>query len=106
MLAKPELRARGYVQATVGRATAGIAYVLFEDAWGYGLASEAVEAMLVHLRDAYAVHSAHASVDPRNHRSIRLLVRLGFALAQTRTGAAWLHGVVADEAEYTLQLSE
>ena len=100
VLTKPELRASGYVQATVSGSTASIAYVLFEHVWGRGFAREAAEAMLGELRDTYSVLSATATVDPRNRRSIRLLEQLGFTLAGTRRGAEWVHGILADEARF------
>lgn len=104
ILTKPDLGARGYVQATVCGESASIAYVLFEDAWGQGLAKEAVQVMLVHLRDAWSVRTARATVDPRNLRSVRLLERLHFALAQTRRGQAPLRGVLAHEVDYVLRM--
>jgi RimJ/RimL family protein N-acetyltransferase len=72
----------GYVQATVyptGRAA--IAYELSSSYWGRGLAREACEAMLSELVKVYGVHSAHAVFKRNNGRSLRLLERLGFALA-------------------------
>lgn len=104
LFSKPELRARGYVQATVHDTGASVAFVLFEDAWGQGFAREAVGLMLPHLRDAYGARTASATVDPRNRRSVRLLEALGFALAKMRTGAELVHGVLTDEAEYVLPI--
>ncbi len=61
-----------------------VGYILHPDAWGKGLAREAVGAALdlvfaVRLTDIVA-----ADVDPENTASIRLLERLGFV----RTGSA------------------
>ncbi len=72
----------GYVQATVyadGRAA--IAYVLGSAHWGRGLARRAVEAMIGELAARYQVHSLSAVLKRDNFRSMRLLERLGFALA-------------------------
>lgn len=69
----------GYVQATVrpgGRAA--IAYVLSSAYWGRGLASEAVRAMIAELVKSYEVHTLAAVFKQENHRSMRLLERLGF----------------------------
>jgi len=74
--------ALGYVQATVlpdGRAA--IAYELASRYWGRGLAREACEAMLAELAGSYGVREAHAVFKARNHRSLRLLQRLGFVPA-------------------------
>jgi RimJ/RimL family protein N-acetyltransferase len=72
----------GYVQATVhpdGRAA--IAYELASRFWGRGLARAAVEAMVPALVDDYGVRRLSAVFKRRNHRSQRLLQRLGFSAA-------------------------
>jgi ribosomal-protein-alanine N-acetyltransferase len=69
----------GYVQATVhedGRAA--IAYVLSSRHWGRGHASRAVRAMLDELVAHYGVRTFTAELKHENHRSMRLLERLGF----------------------------
>ena len=79
----------GYVQATVqadGRAL--VAYELASRHWGQGLGSEAVQAMLDELAGSGSVrrvqpvrpvHHALAIFKRANHRSLALLLRLGFA---------------------------
>jgi L-amino acid N-acyltransferase YncA len=96
----------GYVQATVpvGGREATIAYVLFVEAQGRGVAREAVGAMLEHLRAAYGVRSARATVDTRNARSMGLLEALGFTRVAVRVGAETMGEVLTDEAEYRLAL--
>jgi RimJ/RimL family protein N-acetyltransferase len=72
----------GYVQATVrpeGRAA--IAYTLSSAYWGRGLAYQAVSAMISELVEHYDVRSLSAVLKRDNSRSMRLLERLGFALA-------------------------
>lgn len=72
----------GYVQATVrsgGHAT--IAYELSSAYWGRGLARQAVEAMISELLLHYQVRQLFAAFKRGNHRSKRLLERLGFSLA-------------------------
>ena len=72
----------GYVQATVlPDRRAAIAYELSSPYWGRGLAREACEALLAELAGSYGVRQAHAVFKARNHRSLRLLQRLGFAPA-------------------------
>jgi RimJ/RimL family protein N-acetyltransferase len=78
----------GYVQATVhedGRAA--IAYVLASAWWGRGLASEAVTAMIGELAASHGARELTAVFKRDNHRSRRLLERLGFALASPRRHA-------------------
>ncbi len=72
----------GYVQATVhadGRAS--IAYELGSAHWGKGYASEAVTSMVAELVAHYGVRTLSAVLERRNHRSLRLLERLGFVPA-------------------------
>jgi RimJ/RimL family protein N-acetyltransferase len=93
----PASEAIGYVQATIHPdGTAGIAYVLSSRHWGRGLAREAVRAMLAELAGSYGVHTFTAVLKRENHRSMRLLERLGFAPAP----ADWMRElqVEADEA--------
>ena len=72
----------GYVQATVHSAhDAWIAYVLSPRHWGQGLAFQAIQAMIRHLSTAYGISHFFASVDCENLRSIALLERLGFSIA-------------------------
>lgn len=72
----------GYVQATVrADGNAFIAYELASAAWGRGLGSEAVAAMCHALTTQYGVHTLLAIFKRANHRSRRLLERLGFAAA-------------------------
>lgn len=86
----------GYVQATVypgGRAE--IAYVLSSGFWGRGLAGESVAAMISELVTHYGVRSLSAVLKRENHRSFRLLARLGFTLASAESLAE--HPVDPDE---------
>jgi GrpB-like predicted nucleotidyltransferase (UPF0157 family)/L-amino acid N-acyltransferase YncA len=77
----PDGTLAGYVQATVHADGHGaIAYELASAHWGRGLARRAVEAMMLELRDNYGVCFLQAVSKEANHRSRRLLVRLGFSL--------------------------
>lgn len=71
----------GYVQATIyaDRQTA-LAYELHSTYWGRGLARQAVSAVMDHLADHYTIDSFFAVLKKENHRSLRLLNRLGFTL--------------------------
>lgn len=69
----------GYVQASAR--TDGhchIAYVLGSRWWGRGLALQSAEAMIAELGSAYGVRTLWAVFKKNNHRSRRLLERLGF----------------------------
>jgi len=86
----------GYVQATIfADGHAMIAYELASSHWGLGLASEATGAMVAELRDRYDVRVVMAVFKKPNHRSRRLLERLGFMPAPQQKYA--LHHVEPDE---------
>ena len=72
----------GYVQATVrDDGSAAIAYETASAHWGRGLARRATETMLEELADHYGVTTIFAVAKQGNFRSLGLLARLGFALA-------------------------
>ncbi|KIW66885.1 hypothetical protein, variant [Phialophora macrospora] len=59
-----------------------IGFLLSRLYWGQGLAQEALHGVLSYLFGEKGMEEVTADVDPRNHRSIRLLEGVGFA----RTG--------------------
>jgi RimJ/RimL family protein N-acetyltransferase len=69
-----------------------VGYIIGREAWGKGLASEAMRAVIAR---AFAQGRArlHADVDPRNGRSIKLLKKLGFR----ETGSAKRTYQIGDE---------
>jgi len=72
-------RAAGYLQATLyAGARADIAYELASAFWGRGLAVRAVQAMIDELATHHGVRQMSAMLKRANHRSLRLLRRLGF----------------------------
>lgn len=58
---------------------AGLGYALARAAWGQGIAREAAAALLAFGFSTLDLHRISADIDPRNHRSERLLTALGFA---------------------------
>jgi RimJ/RimL family protein N-acetyltransferase len=72
----------GYVQATIARdGSASIAYELASKFWRQGIGSAAVNGMLDELAVTYGVRTFVATLKERNHRSLALLRKLGFARA-------------------------
>ena len=92
----------GYVQATVypdGRAA--IAYELASRYWSRGFATAAVLAMIPELARNHGVRRLTAVFKQANHRSQRLLERLGFAVAPSALPAE-----LAVEADERLMVKE
>jgi RimJ/RimL family protein N-acetyltransferase len=82
----------GFVQATIYPAlTADFAFAFAPDYWGRGVAYEACRTALPYLAGDRGVSALFATVDPRNARSARLLLRLGF---NEVTHADYPHGEV------------
>ena len=73
----------GFVQATVAGATAWIAFLVAAPHWSHGYAAEATSAMLGHLASDQHVSIFRATAEVANVRSIALLQRLGFSLANS-----------------------
>jgi RimJ/RimL family protein N-acetyltransferase len=80
-----------------------VGYILHPDAWGKGLAREAVGAAIDHVFVEGLTDIVTADVDPENTASIHLLERLGFV----RNGSAertWnIGGEWKDSVYYALQ---
>jgi RimJ/RimL family protein N-acetyltransferase len=91
----------GTLQATVlPDSHASIGYVLTPSAWGCGFAIEACRWLLGELRECFVLQEIRATVDVRNHRSVRILERLGFQLIGTEP--AEIRGVATTDFRYRL----
>lgn len=73
----------GWVQATISGDTATIGYDIFPDFWRQGYGKEACSELVRLLCAAKLINKVVAVVDTENVASIRLLERLGFAIAWT-----------------------
>jgi ribosomal-protein-alanine N-acetyltransferase len=58
-------------------------YEMADPRWGQGVVSEAAPAVIDHGFTAMSLHSIQAHTIADNHRSVRLLERLGFRLEGT-----------------------
>lgn len=74
--------------------------------WGRGYAGEAVRAMIDHAFGSLDLRRLEADVDPRNHRCIQLLDRLGFQREGLQRQRYLLNGEVQDAVMYGLLSSE
>lgn len=90
----------GFVQATiVSDNQSYIAYILGSNHWGKGYGSEAVLSMLDELTATYGVQRFVATYKKTNHRSHRLLERIGF-----HPGSAEDHAALDVESDESLMM--
>lgn len=71
-----------------------IGFILNRGVWGLGIAREALQGLIEFMRSEAVCDHLWADVDPRNHRSRRLLqacgfVRAGFARNTIKTHIGW-----------------
>jgi RimJ/RimL family protein N-acetyltransferase len=83
--------------------SADIAYSVFPKFWRLGLAKEACEAVLDHLRRLYGVSGVAAEIDTRNLASIGLIESLGFERIGFIESADSFKGSRSDEYRYELR---
>lgn len=67
----------GRVEATVVGRRAELAYVFGPASWGHGYATEAMWWLIGHLQTRFDIDELYAAIHPDNHRSRRLVERLG-----------------------------
>jgi [ribosomal protein S5]-alanine N-acetyltransferase len=85
---------------------AEIGYSLAAAAWGQGLATEALRALIGHGFGAIELNRIEADIDPRNASSARVLERLGF-VKEGRARQRWIvGGEVCDSDLYGLVREE
>ncbi len=79
---KASARVIGYVSLSrdltrVGREESEIGFRLARSAWGRGYATEAVQRMIEAAKSITSTQRVVAIVDPHNHRSVRLIEKIG-----------------------------
>ncbi|MBT8145559.1 MAG: GNAT family N-acetyltransferase [Gammaproteobacteria bacterium] len=73
-----------------GQRTPEIKYALKRQAWGQGLASEMVPAMLQYAHRVHDLNEVIATIDPDNLASQRVVMKAGMELTETRRDEAGL----------------
>lgn len=86
--------------------SANLGYVLAEQAWGQGYATEAAGAVLGWAFEEMNLNRVEAQADTRNDRSARVLEKLGFVREGTLREHVIVDGEVSDDWMYGLLLSE
>ena len=96
----------GTLQAGITRETkeASVAYMVVTQHQNKGLATEAVQMLISHLRTQYGVRCVKAWVDTRNTASIRLLEKAGMRRIQFIEKADHFKGQDSDEYVYQVDL--
>ena len=82
--------------------SASLGYVLTEESWGHGYATEAARAVLTWAYDALPLNRVQSEADTRNPASGRVLEKLGFVLEGTLREDCVVDGVVSDSWVYGL----
>lgn len=68
-----------------------VGFILNRKVWGQGVAREALQGLVTYMRSQGACDHLWADVDPRNHRSRKLLEACGFQLAGSATRTIETH---------------
>lgn len=91
----------GTLQATVfADGLLWVGYKIASIYWNMGIATRSVEWLVAELRNRHPGLPIHASVDTRNHASIRVLEKTGFVLL--RKEDAEIHGEASEDFIYQI----
>nr|PZN34201.1 MAG: hypothetical protein DIU67_05410 [Actinomycetota bacterium] len=88
------------VRLTWGGRSAEVGYTLDPPHWGNGYATEATEALVDWLFDDLGVHRVHATLDPANTASARVLERVGMLYEGRARESFWKGDEVSDDLLY------
>ncbi len=80
-----------------------VGYILHPDHWGQGYATEAMQALIVHLWASTTHPALTADIDPQNRASLRVLQKLGFVETGRSARTFCLGGVWTDSLYLALQ---
>ncbi|MGL5818671.1 MAG: GNAT family N-acetyltransferase [Phycicoccus sp.] len=86
--------------------SANLGYVLAEEAWGRGFATEAAGALLTWAFESMDLNRVEAQADTRNDASARVLEKFGFVLEGTLREHVIVDGEVSDDWTFGLLRSE
>jgi RimJ/RimL family protein N-acetyltransferase len=84
----------------------GLGYILDKTLWGKGYVSEAIDAALDHGFGTLNLHRIWLEIDPRNHASIRVAEKCGFAAEGVAREAFLLAGAYLDSVYYSMLREE
>jgi glyoxylase I family protein len=85
---------------------AGLGYILDKALWGKGYVSEAIGAALDHGFGTLGLHRIWLEIDPRNHGSIRVAQKCGFAAEGVARESFLLAGEYLDSVYYSMLRDE
>ncbi len=78
-----------------------LGFILHPDAWGQGIATEAVTRVIQHAFETRSIRRIHADIDPDNAASIALIKKLGFSYEGLLRETWQTHLGVRDSAIYS-----
>jgi RimJ/RimL family protein N-acetyltransferase len=81
---------------------AQVGYTIAPAHWSAGLATEAVRALVAYAIPAFGLHRIHATVDPRNLASVRVLEKAAFTKEAHFRSAEWFKCEWCDDAIYAI----
>jgi glyoxylase I family protein len=84
----------------------GLGYILDKALWGKGYVSEAIDAALDHGFGTLNLHRIWLEIDPRNHGSIRVAEKCGFAAEGVARESFLLAGEYLDSVYYSMLRAE
>ncbi|MFM9865594.1 MAG: GNAT family N-acetyltransferase, partial [Micropepsaceae bacterium] len=84
----------------------GLGYILDKTLWGQGYVSEAIDAALDHGFGTLNLHRIWLEIDPRNHGSIRVAEKCGFAAEGVARESFLLAGEYLDSVYYAMLREE
>ncbi len=87
-------------------AMAGLGYILDKALWGQGFVSEAIDAAIDHGFGTLRLHRIWLEIDPRNHASIRVAEKCGFAAEGVARESFLLAGAYLDSVYYAMLRDE
>ena len=85
-----------------GGPQANMGYVLRRDAWGQGYATEAARALAGFGFEALGLHRVFATCDVENHRSARVLEKVGMRREGTMLEHMWIRDRWRDSFLYAI----
>jgi ribosomal-protein-alanine N-acetyltransferase len=97
---KKSLRPVGAFEMTLVDGEAFVAYTVFKDFWGHGLAVEASQALIEYVSSHYHIKRFIIEMDTRNYASVKVAEKLGFKFVKYTNNVTFLKNLVSHEFQF------